>query len=127
MHILWRDHRKTEERKMREKLILLAMRINISSWSGQSVGLILLRARLNSSQISRGPSDKINGTLTSLFSPNNFPWDPDTQVKACVLGGADFWIFRIFNQRQPAADVKCYSKTKVEKAFFFISCLPLRK
>jgi hypothetical protein len=43
------------------------------------------------------------------------------------VGGADFWIFWIFNRRQPAADVKCYSKTKVEKAFFFISCLPLWK
>jgi hypothetical protein len=40
---------------------------------------------------------------------------------ACIFGWADFWIFWIFNQRQPAADVKCYSKTKVEKAFFFIS------
>jgi hypothetical protein len=46
---------------------------------------------------------------------------------AHALGGADFWIFWIFNRRQPAADVKCYYKTKVEKAFFFISCLPLRK
>jgi hypothetical protein len=36
----------------------------------------------------------------------------------CGIGGADFWIFWIFNLRQPAADVKCYSKTKVEKAFF---------
>jgi hypothetical protein len=44
-----------------------------------------------------------------------------------ILGGADFWIFWIFNRWQPAADVKCYSKTKVEKASFFISCLPLRK
>jgi hypothetical protein len=40
------------------------------------------------------------------------------------VGGADFWILWIFNRRQLAADVKCYSKTKVEKAFFFISCLP---
>jgi hypothetical protein len=44
-----------------------------------------------------------------------------------TLGGADFWIFWIFNWWQPAADVKCYSKTKVAKAFFFISCIPLRK
>jgi hypothetical protein len=44
-----------------------------------------------------------------------------------TVGGADFWIFWIFNRWQPAADVKCYSKTKVEKACFFISCLPLRK
>jgi hypothetical protein len=47
--------------------------------------------------------------------------------QGCGLGGADFWIFWIFNLRQPAADVKCYSKTKVEKAFFFISCHSLRK
>jgi hypothetical protein len=45
----------------------------------------------------------------------------------CKIGGADFWIFWIFNRWQPAADVKCYSKTKVEKAFFFISCQSLRK
>jgi hypothetical protein len=45
----------------------------------------------------------------------------------CPVGWADFWIFWIFNRWQPAADVRCYSKTKVEKAFFFISCLPLRK
>jgi hypothetical protein len=44
-----------------------------------------------------------------------------------AVEGADFWIFWIFNRWQPAADVKCYSKTKVEKAFFFISCLPLGK
>jgi hypothetical protein len=28
-------------------------------------------------------------------------------------GGADFWIFWIFNPRQPAADVKFYYKTKL--------------
>jgi hypothetical protein len=49
-----------------------------------------------------------------------FPWGTDMPP----IGGADFWIF---NRRQPAADVKCYSKTKEEKAFFFISCLPLQK
>jgi hypothetical protein len=46
---------------------------------------------------------------------------------ASRVGGADFLIFWIFNRRQPAADVKCYSKTRIEKAFFFISCIPLRK
>jgi hypothetical protein len=35
--------------------------------------------------------------------------------------------FLDFLDFQPAADVKCYSKTKVEKASFLISCLPLRK
>jgi hypothetical protein len=49
------------------------------------------------------------------------------QYMYSTVGGADFWIFWIFNLRQPAADVKCYSKTKVEKAFFFISCRSLRK
>jgi hypothetical protein len=50
------------------------------------------------------------------------------EVETLVLiRGADFWIFWIFNRWQPAADVKCFSKTKEEKALFFISCLPLRK
>jgi hypothetical protein len=54
-------------------------------------------------------------------------WKNKFNRSICVLGGADFWIFWIFNLRQPAADVKCYSKTKVEQAFFFISCHSLRK
>jgi hypothetical protein len=37
-----------------------------------------------------------------------------------AVGVADFWIFWIFNRRQPAADVKCYSKTKVERKSVFL-------
>jgi hypothetical protein len=43
-----------------------------------------------------------------------------------TLGGVDFWIFWIFYLLQLNLDWQKNSKTKVEKAFFFILCLPVR-
>jgi hypothetical protein len=44
---------------------------------------------------------------------------------AFKVGEVDFWIFWIFNFLH--VDRQKNSKTKVEKEFFFFSCLPMRK
>jgi hypothetical protein len=48
------------------------------------------------------------------------PAIPTLDHRDYILGEVDFWIFWIFNFLQFAIDGKSYSKTKVEKVFFFI-------
>jgi hypothetical protein len=74
-----------------------------------------------------GSLSKANICCELFMARDAIPKDAYRTTVDYTVGGADFLICWIFNRQQLAADVKCYSKTKVDKAFFFISCLPLQK